>query len=68
MTRGPYIPPKVATVLDYRHCRECRTQFAVHSTSQRILCDDCEAAVNPSFARQLAERRAWQRDNANNGY
>jgi hypothetical protein len=65
MTRWKYIPPKVITPLDYRHCDECRAQFAVAKVSTRRLCDECEAAINPAFARQLAERRAWERDRAN---
>jgi hypothetical protein len=56
----PYIPPKT----EYRHCDECRTMFGVNRLSNRRLCDDCEAAINPVFARQLAERKAWKSDNA----
>lgn len=54
-----------ASKLDYRHCLNCRTLFAIHPQATRNICDDCEAAVNPAFKRQLEERKSWQRDCVN---
>jgi hypothetical protein len=45
---------------EHRQCKDCRTPFSVHPLSHRKLCDDCEALINPVFARQLRERYSWQ--------
>jgi hypothetical protein len=58
---NPFAKERIA-VLDYRHCSECRTQFAVHPTSPRKLCDDCQGIADPAFKRHLEEREAWLRD------
>jgi hypothetical protein len=45
---------------EQRHCKDCRLPFFVNPLSRRKLCDDCEALINPVFARQLRERFSWQ--------
>jgi hypothetical protein len=45
---------------EQRHCKDCRMPFFVNPLSRRLLCDDCEALINPVFARQLRERYSWR--------
>jgi hypothetical protein len=50
---------------EQRHCKDCRMPFFVNPLSRRLLCDDCEALINPVFARQLRERYSWRETGAN---
>jgi hypothetical protein len=59
----PYAPEKPLP-LEERNCEECRALFRTRQFSTRRHCDDCLAAIDPRFARDLADIRAAERARA----